>query len=437
MFSQWLPSHLSAVAALIVGAQGLAAQSATCLSAALKPIAFVHARIVPVTSPPIDDATLVIRDGRIVAVGRGIVPPAGAVTIDARGTTIMPGIVESHSHAGLKRLYHPESVSDNSELSKPVNAEVRVIDGINSSDVAFALAAASGVTTMNVMPGSRSPASGQAAVLKLRGGTAEEMYLAPGGLKFAIRTGERRPGFPTTIDEAGAILRSELLAAQDYAARLAKYDSSGRTGPRPARNLAYEALGMALRRELVVHIHVISPAEMRIAFALADEFHLDVALHHALGVDSLAPELKRRNIPISFGVILPSKGPHDRILDGPVWLAKLGGEVSFHSDQPDGPVQFLRHDAAGFIDRGMPEVDALRALTINPARMLRLDRRIGSIDVGKDADLLFLDGPPLDWESRVVRVFVEGKEVFNQRTGCNAFATHSPGTQTPDRGPQR
>ncbi len=151
---------------------------------------------------------------------------------------------------------------------------------------------------------------------------------------------------------------------------------------------------------------------MEAAIALKDEFGLDLYIHHADATLELAEELAEKEIPISYGPVLPFMGRDDPELAGPVRLAELGGSVSFHQDHLDGPQYWLRQTAALFVRKGMPEADALRALTLEPARIFDLDDRIGSLEVGKDADFLLLDGPPLDWESRVRRVYIEGVEVF-------------------------
>ena len=386
-----------------------------------KPLAIRNAHIYPVTSPPISNATLLVQGGRIVAVGTAVNVPQGATVINAGGRTIMPGLVESHSHMGLKQLWIPTTGSNNNELSKPINAEVRARDGLNTNDVAFAIALAGGVTTMNITTGSRSPNSGQAVVIKLRGGTADDMFLAHGGIKFAIRATERRPNFPRSTDEVKALLSSELSAAREYIQTWNNYRASGESGPPPATDLKLEALGKLITREWVVGVHAHTERDMRHAMALAREFELDLFIHHANATHLLAEELVEAGIPISFGPVLPFMDREHRDLDGPVRMAQLGGLVAFHQDHPDAPQYYLRHSAALFVRKGMSEEDALKALTINPATLFHLDKGIGSLEPGKDADFIILNGPPLDMESLVEQVFVDGHEVFNRSTGRSVF----------------
>lgn len=381
-------------------------------------LAVTGATLHRVSGPPIEGGVMLVRGGRITAIGADMVIPADARVLDLRGSTIIPGIVESHSHMGLKQLFRPETGSDNNELSKPINAEVRAIDGLATHDPAFRLALAAGITTMNITTGSRSFASGQAAVVKLRGHTAEEMWLAPGGLKFAMRIASRNQ-WGTEVPEILELLRARLRDAQAYRAAQGAH-RRGERAEAPAWDPQLEALASALAREIPVGVHAHAPDAMLAAVALHDEFDLDLYIHHAGGTREIAEELAEKGIPISFGPVFPGKDRDHADLEGPIRLAALGGSVSFHQDHPDGPQYWLRHAAALFVRKGMPEATALRALTLEPARLFRLDDRIGSLEVGKDADFVVLDGPPLEWESQVRRVFIEGVEVYRAEEDTEA-----------------
>jgi imidazolonepropionase-like amidohydrolase len=277
---------------------------------------------------------------------------------------------------------------------------------------------------MNITTGSRVPNSGQAVVIKLRGGSIDDMVLAEGGMKFAIRVADDRPGFPRTTDAVKELLASELRAARRYLdARKAAASSEA---PPPPRDLKLEALGKLLERKSVVGVHAHSDQDMRHAIALKKEFDLDLYIHHANGTASLVEELLEENIPVSFGPVLPFIGEEDPSLLGPIRLAERGGRVSFHQDHPDGHQYFLRHDAALFVRQGMPEEQALRALTLNPAAIFHLEDRIGSLESGKDADFVLLDGRPLDYESLPTQVFIDGRLVFDRARRFNVFGDRVP-----------
>jgi imidazolonepropionase-like amidohydrolase len=374
-------------------------------------VAVVGARLYPVAGPPVDDGVMLFEGGRILEIGADVTVPSDARVLDLTGMTVMPGIVESHSHMGLKQLYRPETGSDNNELSKPINSEVRAIDGLATQDPGFRLALASGITTMHITTGSRSFASGQGAVVKLRGHSAHEMWLAEGGLKFAMRI-QSRNQWRIPVPGILEMLRERLREAQRYRAAVEAYDR-GERAERPEPDPQLEALGRALAGEIPVGVHAHGVEPMKAAIALKDEFGLDLYIHHADATLELAEELAEKDIPISFGPVLPFMGRDDPALEGPVRLAELGGSVSFHQDHPDGPQYFLRQTAALFVRKGMPESTALRALTLEPAGIFRLDDRIGSLEAGKDADFIVLDGPPLEWSSRVHQVYIEGVRVWS------------------------
>ena len=386
-------------------------------------LAIKNAHIYPVTQNEIPSGVLLVKGKKIIAVGTGVSIPADARVIDAKGKHVIPGIVESHSHMGQKQLWKgPVTGSDNNELSEPLNAHCRAIDGLVTDDVAFRIALEGGITSMNIITGSRSPNSGQAVVLKLRGGTAEEMFLAHGGMKFAIRATERRWNFPKSIDEVETLLRDQLKAAQDYMNAWEQY-RSGRIAEAPTRDLKLEALSKVITREWIVGVHSSSVAEMSIPMRLKKEFNLDLYIIHGFGVNDLAEEFVKLGIPVSFGPVFAGSNREHPWLDGAVKFVKLGGKLSFQQDHPDGHQYYLRNSAALFVRKGMSKEDALRALTINPAELLRIADRVGSLEPGKDADFLILNGPPLEWESLVQQVFVEGKEVYNRKTGHNVFKT--------------
>lgn len=374
-------------------------------------LAITNAHLHPVTGEAIPDGTLLMEDGRIVALGEDVSVPDGARVVDVEGRHVMPGIVESHSHMGFKQLWKPGTGADNNELYRSINARTRAEDGLNARDRAFEIALAGGVTTMNITPGSRSPNSGQAVVTKLRAPTIEEMRIAHGGMKFAIRVPERSSTFDGTEEEVRGLIRSRFHDARDYLDARRAFEQGEAQAP-PRRDLTLEAFGRLLEREWPVGVHAHGTEAMAQAIRLKEEFDLDLYIHHGEAVGSVMEDLLRLDVPVSFGIILPYRHRHDPLVEDAVEFVDRGGLLAFHQDHPDGPQYYLRETAALFVRNGMTERNALRALTINGARILGIHDRVGSLEVGKDADVLILDGPPLDWESRVERVFVEGREVY-------------------------
>ena len=414
--------------AVLTVAFGVALAASACAPDGPQPglIAITGGLVYPVSSEPIDGGTVLIRDGKIEAVGADVSVPPGAEVIDATGMSVIPGIVESHSHTGFKVLNIPATGANNNELSVPINAHVRAIDGLDSGDPAFALALASGITTQNITTGSRSPNSGQAALVKSRGGTVEDMYFAHAGIKMAIRATTPYPGFPETEQEVFDLLSAELEAAQEYLDAIAAHEADS-ANPRPPRNLTYEALGKLLTREWVLGVHSSTEQQMRHAMGLMHRFNLDAYIHHGGATLELAEELHELGMPVSYGPVLPGDSRESEELLGPVKLVELGGLVAFHQDPPDGHAYWLRHTGAMFVRQGMSHADALAALTLNGARIFHVEDRIGSLEAGKDADVVILGGEdPLAYESLVMRVFVDGVEVFNRETGYNVFGDVVP-----------
>ena len=410
--------------AALLAVAGLTACSAPAPTENGDVLAIVNAHLYPVTSEPIEDGTMLVEDGTITEIGADVLVPPGATILDAEGRVVIPGLVESHSHMGFKQLNIPATGRNNNELSEPINAQVRAIDGLNSNDAAFTLALAAGITTMNITTGSRSPNSGQAVIVKLRGGTVSDMFLAHGGMKFAMRADGEFSNFPDTVEGVYTLLVSQLRAARDYTEARAAAESSGEAPP--PRDLTHEAFGKLLSREWVVGVHTNGKDGMEYAIALKNEFELDLYIHHARNTDELVDELAAADVPISFGPILPFMGTEHPQLLGPVRLAERGGTVAFHADHPDAHQYFLRHTAAMFVKKGMPKADALAALTINPAKLFNLDDRVGSLEPGKDADFVILTGPPLELESLVSRVYIDGREVFHRGTAVNVFGQRVP-----------
>ena len=389
-------------------------------------LAITGGLVYPVGAEPIPGGVVLIRDGTIRAVGPDVAIPADAEVIDATGGSVIPGIIETHSHTGFKLLNIPATGSQNNELSVPINAHARGMDGLDSGDPAFALAVASGITTQNITPGSRSPNSGQAALLKMRGGTIQNMYFAHAGMKMAIRATTPYPGFPETEQEVFELLSGALEAAQEYLDAVAAHEADPEI-PRPPRNLTHEALGKLLTREWVLGVHSSTEQQMRHAMELRRQFQLDAYIHHGGATLTLAEELHELGMPVSYGPVLPMDSRESDDLLGPVRLMELGGLVTFHQDPPDGHAYWLRHTGAMFVRRGMPHAGALAALTLNGARMFHVEDRIGSLAPGKDADVVILSGEdPLAYESLVMRVFVDGIEVFNRETGYNVFGDVVP-----------
>jgi imidazolonepropionase-like amidohydrolase len=380
------------------------------------PIAFVGAHLIPISGPEIENGVLVVRDGLIEHVGAlDVTPiPAGARIRDAAGLVILPGLVDTHSHVG-----DPEGA----DSSGPIQPDCRVLDSIDVRASGLDRARAGGITTVNVMPGSGHLCSGQTAYLKLRdGGTIEELALRGadgrpmGGLKMANGTNSRRdPPFPGTRAKSAALVRERYLAAQDYAAKIARAD--GDAAKLPPRDLGLETLVEVLERRRTVHFHTHRHDDILTVLRLADEFGFRVVLHHVSEGWKVADEIAAAGVPCSVIVIDSPGGKEEArdlsLLTGAL-LERAGAQVAFHTDDYITDSRLFLRSGALAVRGGMTRAGALAALTLAGAEMLDVAERVGSLEVGKDADFVLLDGDPLSVYTKVLETWVEGKRVFDR-----------------------
>jgi imidazolonepropionase-like amidohydrolase len=371
-------------------------------------------------------ATVLVRDGKIESVGSRAAP-AGYAVIDGRGKHVTPGFVDPHSHIAIaSRPYIPANMDWN-EWADPITPQMRAIDSINPQDPALAEALAAGVTTVNVVTGSDNIISGQTAYIKLVGRTVAEMVLNPfGGLKMANGDSPKRyygarNMAPSSRMSISAMAREAFLRAREYLAAWSAYERARAAGEggleEPARDLALEALASVLKREHPVHWHTGRLDDIWSAIRLSEEFSFRFVCHHCTEGYKIAGELARRNIP---AVVFAGFGGGEEAdeLDvaamAPVLLIRAGVKVALHTDHPITEQRSLLYAAALAHKFGLSEEDALKTITINPAEMLDLDTRLGSIEPGKDADLVVLDGPPFDLQTHVLLTLVDGGIVFDR-----------------------
>lgn len=388
-----------------------AAIAATIASAAApaaaqdRAIAFTGARILTMAGEPIENGTLVIKDGKIVAVGANVTIPADAERIAAAGRVIMPGIVDTHSHIGQVA---------GADGSGPIQPDVRALDSIDPLSPNIAKARAGGVTTANIMPGSGHLMSGQTFYMKLRSGrTVEDIAFqmkngaALGGMKMANGTNPMgRSGFPGTRAKSASLVREVLTEAKAYC-----------DGDRKKRDLAKEALCEVLSGERLVHFHTHRADDIMTVLRLKREFGFDVLIQHGTETWKVAEELAKAGVPVS-NITLDAPGGKletmDLRMDNAGVLERAGVLVSIHSDDAIVDSRMMLREAALAVRGGMSRDGALRALTINGAKQMRLDARVGSLEVGKDADFLVLDGDPLSTYTHVLETWVEGDKLFDR-----------------------
>ncbi len=390
-------------------------------------VAIVGGRVVPINGDPIDDGTVLVTDGKITAVGTQLPVPDGVPVISAHGSWVLPGFIEAHGHVGVHEEAEGWAGSDSNELTEPVTAHVRALDAINPADLGFRDAVSGGVLAVNVNPGSGNPIGGQTAALKCWGRTVDEMLLkAPAGMKSALGEnpkrvyGERKQSPATRLGTA-AVIRGALVDAANY---LAKLEAEQRKPEEERkyidRDLKLEALGRVLRREIPWRQHCHRADDIATALRIADEFGYELVIDHGTEAHLLADILAAKDIPVIIGPLFTSRSKvelRNRSLDNPGKLAAAGVTIAITTDHPVVPINFLAHQAALSVKHGLDRDTALRALTINPARIIGIDDRLGSIEPGKDADLVVWSGDPLDVLSRVEHALIDGTEIYSYADG--------------------
>ena len=385
--------------------------------------AITGARVVPVTGGPIDGGTILIDAGKIVAVGGPeLEVPAGADVVDAAGKWVLPGFIDAHTHLGLHEEAEGWAGSDVNEMTRPVTAYVRALDGINPAEQGFRDAIGGGVLAVNINPGSGNPIGGQTVAVKCWGRVVDQMVLRePSGMKSALgenpkRTYGDRHETPATRLGTAAVIREAFAAAGNYLARLAAAEDQPPSERKPVeRDLGLEALGLVLRREIPWRQHCHRADDIATAVRISREFGYDLVIDHGTEAHLLADLLAAQSIPVIIGPLFTSRSKvelRNRSLANPGRLAAAGVTIAITTDHPVVPINFLIHQASLAVKEGLDRETALRAITINPARIIGVDDRLGSLEPGKDADLAIWSGDPLDVTSRAERAYQDGREIY-------------------------
>jgi len=386
--------------------------------------------ILTITHGTIQNGSVYIKDGKIVAVGQVVEAPPTAKVIDATGKFVMPGIIDSHSHIALD--------DDVNEATSPIVPQMRMVDAFQYTDKAIYRALAGGVTTSLLLHGSADMIGGQALVIKHKYGLGREELLFPGAppsIKFASgenpkRVFGSRQQMPSTRMGNFAVQRQALQEAReylrdwdDYNAKVAKGDKDAKT---PKRDLKLEALADVLRGKFLVQIHCYRADEFLTEMAMAKEFGYKIrAFHHALEMYKVADKVAADNIGIA--TFSDWWGYKHEAFDAIPWNAVLsmrkGVRVAIKSDSDDFTRRLNQEAAKTMRYGGATENEALRMITINPAWIIGVDDRVGSLDVGKDADISIWNHHPLSDYALVDQVLIDG-EVFFDRSLPGYGMTH-------------
>ena len=390
----------------VVGALAAAAIPAAATAQAT-PVALVGARIHTAAGPVIEDGTIVFQGGVITALGADVAPPDDAEVVDLSGMVVMPGMLDNHSHIGADSR-------DLNEFPTRFGPQHRILDVLSPDDVFWKGAVKGGVTTVVTGPGSGEVSSGQAIVIKTWGESIDERIVNErGGLKIAM--GRKRPdSSPTTSMAVTALLRAKFIEAQEYRARRAAWEEGGREGPAPARDLAMEALVRVLDGEDRVRSHVHAAHDILSIIRLSREFGFGLTIHHSTDAYKVADDIAAAGIDVVGLPLFTRIALSDEVMATGRVMNEKGVRFAFHTDDPVVGSKWQRGNAGLGIRYGMTEEQALAAVTINPAGIAGVEGRVGSLEVGKDADIVVLNGTWYEVSSLVTRVYVDGRLAYDR-----------------------
>ena len=370
-----------------------------------------------------ENGYILVKDGKIQAVGPMDECPGNSEIIDAKGRYVLPGLVDAHTHVGMTEDAVGFEGDDLNEMTDPVTPHLRAIDAIYHADRSFEEARQWGVTTVLSGPGSSNVICGQFAALKTYGRSVDEMILKePCALKVAFGENPKtvyheKNHAPSTRMATAAILREQFYKAREYMEAWDEYMKDSEENDKPEFDIRLEALIPALKGDLIVKIHAHRTDDILTAIRIAKEFNLKITIDHGTEGYLIADILKENNIKVILGPMLTDRSKielRNQTLAAPGILAKAGIPVAIMTDHPCVPIQHLLLCAAIAVREGMPEEDALKAITINAARAAGIDDRVGSLEAGKDADIAIYSGYPFDFKTKVDMTIINGKIVYTR-----------------------
>ena len=361
-------------------------------------------------------ADILVEDGKIKAIGENLEIPGDAEVVDAAGLQVYPGFVEAHGHIGLDGSGIGYEGMDYNELNDIISPQMRGIDGVKPLDPALPKAAAAGVTCVCVGPGSANVLGGTFTTIKTVGRRVDDMVVRDGvAMKCAFGENPKRV-YRDKKDSSrmttAALLRETLFKAREY---MEKKEAAGDdVSKRPAFDMKLEALLPVMRREIPLKAHAHATEDLFTALRIAREFDLKITLEHVTEGHLIVDELVEENVPLAVGPTLGSASKFElrnKSWTTPGVLAAAGCQVSIITDSPVIPQEYLPLCAGLAVQAGMDPFAALQAITINPARHAGIADRVGSLEAGKDADIVVTDGCPFEVSTKVKHVFIDGKAV--------------------------
>ncbi len=365
----------------------------------------------------LENADILINDNKIIKVGT--IDEEADDIINANGKLVFPGFIDAHSHLGMWEDSMGFEGADGNEDTDPITPHLRAIDGINPCDRCFSEALSYGITATATGPGSANVIGGQFVAIKTYGTRIDNMIIkSPVAMKIAFgenpkRVYKEKNKTPTTRMATAAILRETLFKTVEYLSKKEKAKAKNEDGPE--FNMRYESLIPVLQGEIPLKAHAHRADDIYTAIRIAKEFNLKLTLDHVTEGHLMLDELKKEKYPCIVGPNLTDRSKielKNLSFKNPGILSKNGIMVALMTDHPIIPLQYLVLCAALSVKEGMDEYEALKAITINPAIILGISDRVGSIEKGKDADIVIMNGHPFDTFSTTDMVLVDGEIAY-------------------------
>lgn len=365
---------------------------------------------------------ILIENGKIVEIGKNIVAPLDAEIIDAEGKYVYPGFIDAHTHLGLWEDGMGFEGADGNEETDPITPHLNPIDGINPMDNTFKEAIKGGITSVCTTPGSANVMGGQCIAIKTLGKRIDKMVIKnPVASKIAFGENPkscygRDEKTPQTRMAIAALLRENLKKAEEYLEEIELY-LEHEDHDKPEYDIRMESLLPVLQGEIPFKVHAHRADDIFTAIRIAKEFDIKLTLDHCTEGHLIADELLEEGYPVVVGPSLSERSKielRNLTFDTAGILSDTGLDVSITTDHPVVPIQYLPVCAGIAIKHGMKKEKALEAITINPAKALGIEDRVGSIEVGKDGDVVIWDGCPLELQSNVLFTIIDGKLAYKK-----------------------